>query len=324
MQKNWIEVIGNFMTFHISHYCVCMADDTYILSGNPRKLQDIINIVGHYGRRYRVVFGADKTKVTITGSRHDMSYYRDINIWSLNGSSLTVAEDNEHLGLIVSGIDEEMKNIDKNIDSARQILFNLLGNIFSYRCKLSQTVLLHVWSIYVNPVLRSGLAALPIRPTTMKPITNFHHKVLRGILKLSPFSPIPPLYFLLGELPLEASMHQDILALFWTIWANPQTKIHEIVKYLLMMADSSSLTWSAHLRILFGMYNLPDPLTLLNSDLWPHERWRVLIRTKVITYHEYLWRQKAVGNSKLLFLHVQTIGLAGRPIPVLSGILSTQ
>jgi hypothetical protein len=64
-----------------------------------------------------------------------MSYYRDINIRSLNGSSLTVAEDNEHLGLIVSGIDEEMKNID----SARQILFNLLLNIFSYRCKLSQT-----------------------------------------------------------------------------------------------------------------------------------------------------------------------------------------
>ena len=62
--------------------CVCVADDTYVLSGDPRKLQDIINIVGHYGKRYRVTFGADKTKVTVTGSKVDMSYYQDIKIWS--------------------------------------------------------------------------------------------------------------------------------------------------------------------------------------------------------------------------------------------------
>ena len=72
------------------------------------------------------MFGAGKTKVTVTGSRTDMSYYRDINIWSLNGEKLKVTEDNEHLGLIVSGTNEEIKNTDKNINSARKILFNLL------------------------------------------------------------------------------------------------------------------------------------------------------------------------------------------------------
>ena len=304
--------------------CVCVADDTYVMSGDPRKLQDVINIVGHYGRRYRVIFGADKTKVTITGSRHDMSYYEDINIWSLDGNPLAVTEDNEHLGLIVSGLDEEIKNVDKKIDSARQTLFNLLGNIFSFKCKLSQTVLLHVWSIYVNPVLRSGLAALPIRPPVMKVITNFHHKILRGILKLGPVSPIAPLYFLLGELPIEAVLHMDILTLFWCIWANPQTKIHEILKYLLMISDSSSLTWSAHLRLLFQIYQLPDPLTLLSSPLWPKETWKILIKTTITAFYEAIWREKASRNSKLFFLNVQVTGLAGRPHPVLSGVMSTQ
>ena len=76
-----------------------------------------------------------------------MSYYKNIKMWKLDGNPLAVTENNEHLGLIVSGLDEELKNVDKNIDSARQILFNLLGNIFSYKCKLSQTVLLHVWSL---------------------------------------------------------------------------------------------------------------------------------------------------------------------------------
>ena len=304
--------------------CVCVADDTYILSGDPRKLQGLINIVGHYSKRYRVVFGADKTKVTITGSRQDMSYYKDINIWSLHGDPLTVADDNDHLGLVVSGLDEEMKNVDKNIDSARKSLFNLIGNVFSYRCKLSPTVLSHVWSIYVFPVLRSGLAALPIRPPVMKTLSSFQHKVLRGMLKLGPRSPIPPLYFLLGQLPVEASAHMDILALFWNIWANPKTKIHGIVKYLLMMTDSLSVTWTAHLKILFMLYSLPDPIHLMNGPLWSKERWKNLTKTVITAYHESVWRQKAKDNSKLEFLHVQTAGLSGRPHPVLSGILTTR
>ena len=106
----------------------------------------------------------------------------------------------------------------------------------------------------------------------MKPLTTFHHKVLRAILKFSPYSPIAPLYFLLGEPPIEASLHMDILSLFWNIWVNPQTKVFDVLKYLLMMSDDSSLTWSAHVRIIFQLYHLPDPLILLESTPWPKER----------------------------------------------------
>ena len=262
--------------------------------------------------------------MTVTGSKKDMRYYSDINMWSLHGEALTVAEDNEHLGLIVSGLDEEIKNADKNIDSARKILFDMLGNIFSFRCKLSQTVLSHVWSIYISPVLRSGLSALPIRPPIMKTLTSFYHKILRGILKFSPVSPIAPLSFLLGQLPYEAYVHMDILSLFWIIWANPQTKIFDIVKYLLMMSDSTSLTWSAHLRLLCQLYSLPDPLLLMYNQPWPKERWKVLVKAKIVSYHESAWREKAMTNSKLTYLNVQVNGLSGRPHPVLSGILTTQ
>ena len=133
--------------FWIGPICVtsfCIADDTYVLSGDPRKLQAIINIVGHYGRRYRITFGADKTKVTITGSKQDMQYYKDTQIWSLYGQRLVVADDNEHLGLLVSGMDEEIKNIDKNIESARKTMFSLMGQTLSYGCKLSPSVQYHI------------------------------------------------------------------------------------------------------------------------------------------------------------------------------------
>ena len=158
----------------------------------------------------------------------------------------------------------------------------------------------------------------------MKTVRAFHHKILRGILKLSSVSPIVPLYFLLGELPMEGTLHLDMLSLFWCIWANPQTKVHDIVKYLLSMTDSASVTWTAHIRILFQLYNLPDPLTLISSFPWPKERWKSHIKAAVTVYHEKNLRAKASTNSKLGFLNVQTIGLTGRPHPALSGVLTTQ
>ena len=253
-----------------------------------------------------------------------MSYYQGIPIWTLDGKNLDVAENNDHLGLVVSGLDEEAKNVDKNIDSARQVLFALSGNIFSYKCKISQRVLYHIWSIFVSPVVRSGLAALPIRPSVMKTLTRFHLKILRGVLKFSKVSPLAPLFFLLGELPIEATIHLDILTLFWSIWANPQTKLHDIVKYLLMMSGTSSVTWSAHIRILFQLYQLPDPLTLLSATPWTKERWKLTIKTAVISHTEACWRRKAVANSKLVFLNVQTLGLSRKVHPVLHDILTTQ
>ena len=294
------------------------------MSEHPRNLQNIIDIVGHYGKRYRLIFGADKTKVTVTGSKHDMEYYKDVKIWSLYGDKLTVAEDNEHLGLLVSGSNEELKNIDKNIKSARDSIHSYLGNIFSYRCKLCPAVQYHTWSVFIKSVLRSGLAALPIRPQASKTLTVFHHKILRAILKLSAHSPLIPLYFLLGELPIEASLHLDILALFWNIWRNPHTKSFEVLQYLLVMASSNSLTWAAHVRILFQLYNLPDPVQLQASPPWSKERWKSHTQVIVRTYHEAALRKNAAQNYKLQYLNVQALGLTSRIHPILSWVMTTQ
>ena len=104
-----------------------------------------------------------------------------------------------HLGLLVSGSDEEQLNVDEKIVKCRTSLFSLLGPAYSYKCLLSPTVQIHLWRTCNLPRLISGLAALPIRPAQAKALETFHKKILRGFLKLSKASPIPALYFLFGE-----------------------------------------------------------------------------------------------------------------------------
>jgi hypothetical protein len=76
----------------------------------------------------------------------------------------------------------------------------------------------------------------------MKSLTIFQNKILRGFLKLSNSCPVPGLYFLLGELPIEARLHIDLLPLFHNILANPVTKLFSVAKYILMMSDDKSTT----------------------------------------------------------------------------------
>ena len=153
---------------------------------------------------------------------------------------------------------------------------------------------------------------------------SFHHKILRGFLKLSQASPVPSLYFLLGELPLECKLHLDLLSLFYNIWINPASKVFQITRYILMICDLNSTTWANHIRLICMQYSLTDPLALLQQSPPTKAAWRQLTWTKITVYAERKWRQLAASNSKMEYLNVELLGLSGRPHPVLSTVITTR
>ena len=126
----------------------------------------------------------------------------------MEGTYIHVVEDNDHLGQIVSGSNQVIKNIDHRIRKGRGSLFKLLGAAFAYKCLLSPLVKLHLYRTYTCPILRSGLASFTIRESALQPLVIFQRKTLRSILKLSKTSCIPALYFLTGELPIQGKIHR--------------------------------------------------------------------------------------------------------------------
>ena len=152
----------------------------------------------------------------------------------------------------------------------------------------------------------------------ISPQDTLHHSQAKSALTCSP-ALLPSWRTSHG-----GTLHLDTLSLFWNIWANPETKVFAVLKYLLKMSDENSLTWSAHIRLLFLLYNLPDPLHLLDSPPWPRERWKMHTRIAVTSHHERLLRSKASTNIKLKYLNVQTSGLSGRSHPMLTSVHTTQ
>jgi hypothetical protein len=96
------------------------------------------------------------------------------------GNSIPVTIDNDHLGLIVSGDDEEEKNVEEKLKKGQNSLFSLLGPAFAYKCLLSPSLQCHLWRTFTSSVIRSGLCSLPLWHNNTKPLTTFHRKLLRA------------------------------------------------------------------------------------------------------------------------------------------------
>ena len=263
-----------------------MADDVYLITDSQTKLQAQLDIASHYGKMYRIKYGASKTKMTIVGSEIDSKYYQDISPWTMDGAAVNVVEYNEHLGQIVSGVSQEAKNVDLKLSKGRKNLFGLLGAGFSFKCMLSPVLKLHIYRTYTCPILRSGLSSFALRNLQLEPLALFQRKTLKSILKLSISAPTPAIHFLTGELPIEGKIHMDIFSLFFSVWRNPDSKIYEIVKYIVKNSSENSRTWIIHLKYLCEKYGLEDPFSCLIKDPPSKSSYKEMVATKIAAYHE--------------------------------------
>ena len=301
-----------------------VADDVYLMADTQSKLQAQMHIASHYGQMYRIKYVASKTKVTVVGSEVDCNYFQDVAPWKMDGEVVNVVENNEHLGQVVSGRNQEQKNIDLKIQKGRNNLFGLLGAGFSFKCLLSPVVKLHLYRTYTCPILRSGLSSFSLRSAQLEPISLFQRKTLKSILKLSLSAPTPSIHFLTGELPIKGKINKYVFSVFFCIWSNPDTKIYTIVKYLLQNSAENSRTWAMHVRHLSRKYGLEDPLECLRRDPPTHSSYKELISTRITAYYENVLRESASSNSQMEYLNVTTFGLRGRHHPALANMITTK
>ena len=216
----------------------------------------------------------------------------------MNNQKVNVVENNDHLGQIISGTRQIQKNVDESLQRGRKSLFSLLGPAFAFKCLLSPLVKIHLFRTYTCPRIRSGLSSLALRQSHLSPLALFHRKALKGSLNLSKCAPTPAIHFLLGELPLEGKIHRDMLSLFYGVWSNPDTKVYQIVKYLLSTSSENSTTWAVNLRHICKMYGLEDPLQSLCKNPPSRQIYKESTLTKITAFHEKELKNQASKTVK--------------------------
>ena len=241
----------------------------------------------------------------------------------MSSEVIDVVENNDHLGQIISGLNQEQKNVDHRISKARNALYALLGPCFSLKCNLNPSLKLHIFRTFICPVLRSGLSTFVISDSLMESINLFQRKTLKGMLHVSKTCPNPAVLFILNELPLEAKIHRDIFSLFYSVWRNKNSKLFQLIFQILKSSSEKSKTWSNYLRKICIQYGINDPFTLLKKTPPPKHVFKTDIETRITSFHERELREKASNIRRMKYFNITVIGLSGKGHPAILNLYSS-
>ena len=123
---------------------------------------------------------------------------------------------------------------------------------------------------------------------------------------------------------MEGKIHRDMLSLFFGVWSNPNTKIYQIIKYLLASSPENSTTWAINLRHICKMYGLEDPLLCLNRNPPSKQTFKETIKTKIAAFHKKELKTQASNNTQMKYLTVNLNSLNGKHQPCLFNVITTQ
>ena len=117
-----------------------------------------------------------------------------------------------------------------------------------------------------------------------------------------------------GSLPATAILHERQLCLFGMVTRLPEDSLNIRARHALITAKHNSSSWFGKIRNLCLQYNLPHPLTLLDSPL-SKTKYKSLVKSKIIDFWERKLRIEAAPLTSLLYFNPNYMSLT-RPHPI--------
>ena len=162
--------------------------------------------------------------------------------------------------------------------------------------------------------MMSGTSSLVLKQSECNILNQHYKNTLLSLLKLHERTPDPVVYFLAGSLPAVAILHLKQLALFSMITRLPENILNRIGLYFLTVSNDKSKSWFINIRDICLMYQLPHPLSLLNTPL-SKETAKQLFRDSITDYWQIKLREDTSCLPSLKFFKPQYMSLS-RPHPL--------
>ncbi|CAC5400212.1 unnamed protein product [Mytilus coruscus] len=149
-----------------------------------------------------------------------------------------------HLGIIrtTSLKGNMIANVEENIKKARRSAYSLLGGGFHGHNGLDVETMVHLYKIYISPVLLYGLELILPTTSSLTLLEYFQKKLLKQILSLPICVADITVNILTGILPIEAQVHIRALGLFNNICNQHDDSVEKSLakRQLLIKNDESS------------------------------------------------------------------------------------
>jgi len=146
----------------------------------------MINYCSNYISQHGLSFNASKTVCTTLGP----SYFINTPSWTMNNVQLKNENYVNYLGAVISN--EKLLNIDNRTSKCRKAFYYLQG---AGLCKggVNPSVVRHIWTTAISPILTYSLSCMDVTQTSMKDIECLQSKLLKASLGLPKYCRNSPL-----------------------------------------------------------------------------------------------------------------------------------
>ena len=286
---NMYETIGaGYKIGNISVNSTACADDIALIGEKPDQTQLLINTAYDYAHMEGYELQPTKSVVlNISHKQQKKEYIKTT--FTMGHQDMRSVESSTHLGIIrTTSLKGNMTaNVEENIKKARRSAYSLLGAGFHGHNGLDIETMIHLYKIYISPVLLYGLELILPTTTTLALVENFQKKILKQILSLPTSVADVTIYILTGILPIEAQLHIRALGLFNNICNQPDDSIEKsLARRQLLLKNDQSSSWFVAIRHMLRKYDLQEAIWHLNNPA-KKSTWAANIKR---TIHSY-WHQ---------------------------------
>jgi hypothetical protein len=275
-----------------------------LISDTPYDLQILLNTAVLYSQKHHYTLQPQKSVIIPVNEKLTNSN-KPTHTFRLNGEEMPNVDKSSHLGIIrsTSRLKTENATIDQNITKARRASYSLMSAGLHGDNGLDPVTSISIMKTYILPILTYSLEVLQPRSSNIHKLEQFQKSILKRILSLPKNAPDPVLYIISGILPTEAQIDIKCLTLFNNIARQPEDAIENLLaKRQLNIKENNSTSWFITIKEKLYKYNLPNPLSLLDSPLRKNE-WKNTVKKAVEKHWKIVILENCNMYNSFNYLH---------------------
>ena len=246
-------------------------------------LQSLLDIGVDYSKMERYILQPVKSVVIEILNKLRRSREKSSSSCNLDGDIMPTVDKTMHVGICRSA-DTDETAVAENVKKARRTLYSLISAGLHGENGLDPETSLHLYQIYVLPVLLYGMEVVFPRPKFMEVLDKFNNYNIKHLLSLLVTAADPAINLFSGTLPIEAMIHHRVLTFFGNIGRLSDSSIEKrLAERQLAVKSLDSHSWFVGLKKLCIRYRLPDCIEILEKP-WSKHSWKSTVEAAINSY----------------------------------------
>ena len=224
---------------------IMYADDTVLISDSPKGLQDALDSLLLYTKRWKLKVNEDKTKVLIFCKRTTKKL-KELQ-FKLGNTKLENVNTYKYLGLIFTPNGRFKESIKYLCNQAQKAMFSVIKKARNLQLPLD--VQLHLFHSTVMPIALYGCEVWGYEDCGM--VERLHLKFCKYLLRVKSSTPSFMVYGELGEFPTSITIKCRMINFWLRLLNGKNSKYSKIIYHMLLLMDHNNVgkfAWITYIR----------------------------------------------------------------------------